>query len=74
MKSKNKDYDRWLTGIRAPYERTFAHEPHHTPYIGIAKNLFMETMQSIGFNCQRLLKITPELGDKVPKERLAFAG
>lgn len=74
MKDKNKDYDRWLTGIRSPYERVFSKEPHHTPYIGIAKNLFMETMQSIAFNCQRICKIADELGDKVPKEKLMFVG
>ena len=57
MKNKNRDLDRWLTGIRSPYERVFSKANKKARYIGIRKNLFAETFYAMAFNCKRLLKL-----------------
>ncbi len=55
MRNKNKDRDRWLTGIRSPYERMFSKQPKRVRYRGIAKNQFSEFMYAMSFNFKRLL-------------------
>lgn len=57
MKGKNKDKDRWLSGIRAPYERVFSKDNKRARYVGVAKNQFAAFMQAITFNMKRLLVI-----------------
>ncbi len=69
MKGKNKDLDRWLTGIRCPYERVFSKQSKMAKYIGIRKNLFAELMQSIAFNCKRLTN----LHEQIPKDFILSA-
>lgn len=59
MKDKNKDKDRWYSGIRAPYERVFAHQSKRVRYSGIAKNQFAAFMQAICFNLKRLTILDP---------------
>jgi IS5 family transposase len=54
MKGKDKDQDRWFSGIRSPYERVFSHESKRVRYRGIAKNQFAEFMKAICFNLKRL--------------------
>ena len=70
MKEKNRDLDRWLTGIRWPYERVFSKQSKHAKYNGIRKNLFAELMQSIAFNCKRLVNIR----DQISKDFIMSAG
>ena len=53
-KNKNYDLDRWISGIRAPYERIFSKLPHRTNFRGLIKNRFMNLMQCIAFNMKRL--------------------
>ena len=55
MKNKNVDKDRWLTGIRSPYERMFSKQNKRVRYRGIAKNQFAEFMYAMSFNFRRLL-------------------
>ena len=55
MLDKNRDLDRWVCGIRSPYERVFSKSNHHVRYCGIAKNQFAEFMKAICFNMKRLL-------------------
>lgn len=57
MKSKDRDKDKWLTKIRAPYERTFAKRPKRVRYVGIAKNQFSAFMQATVFNIKRLISL-----------------
>jgi IS5 family transposase len=38
MKTKNKDKDRWITGLRSPYERTFSKQNKRVRYMGQVKN------------------------------------
>ena len=45
MKGKNKDLDKWYSGIRAPYERVFSKENKRVRYKSIAKNQFTAFMQ-----------------------------
>ena len=54
MKEKNRDKDRWLSKIRAPYERVFSKQNNRVRYRGIAKNQFAEFMNAICFNIKRL--------------------
>ena len=57
MKDKNKDKDRWISGIRAPYERVFSKDNKRARYLGVAKNQFAAFMQAITFNMKRLIVI-----------------
>lgn len=59
MKGKNKDKDRWYSGIRAPYERVFSQQNKRTRYCGIVKNQFAGFMEAIGFNLKRLMVLGP---------------
>ena len=60
MKKKNKDQDRWYSGIRSPYERVFSKRSKRVRYRGIAKNQFSAFMGAICFNLKRLLVINPK--------------
>ncbi len=42
MRGKNHDLDRWITGIRSPYESVFSKQRRRVRYCGIAKNQFAE--------------------------------
>jgi len=57
MCDKNRDLDRWLSGIRSPYERVFSKQNRNVRYIGIAKNQFAEFMNAICFNMRRILTL-----------------
>ena len=59
MKGKNRDQDRWFSGIRSPYERVFAHQSKRVRYRGIAKNQFAEFMKAICFNLKRISVLDP---------------
>ena len=55
MKAKNRDKDRWLTAIRAPYERVFSKRDRRVRYCGVAKNQFRAFGRAIAFNLKRLV-------------------
>ena len=59
MKNKNRDQDRWYSGIRSPYERVFSQRERRVRYRGIAKNQFSAFMQAICFNLKRLVVLSP---------------
>ncbi len=59
MKDKNKDLDRWISAIRAPYESVFSKQRKRTRYCGIAKNQFAAFMEAICFNLKRLVVLGP---------------
>ncbi len=59
MALKNRDLDRWITKLRAPYESTFSKQNKRVRYKGIAKNQGAEFLYAIAFNFRRLLVITP---------------
>jgi transposase, IS5 family len=55
MKGKNRDLDRWYSGIRSPYERVFSQRERRVRYRGVAKNQFAAFMQAICFNLKRIV-------------------
>jgi transposase, IS5 family len=59
MNGKNRDLDRWVSGIRSPYERVFSQQNRRVRYVGVAKNQFAEFMNAICFNLKRLLVLNP---------------
>jgi len=59
MKEKNKDKDRWYSGLRSPYERVFSQRERRVRYRGVAKNQFAAFMQAICFNLKRLIVLNP---------------
>ncbi|MDD7806102.1 MAG: hypothetical protein PUP46_11230, partial [Endozoicomonas sp. (ex Botrylloides leachii)] len=63
MKEKNRDLDRWYSGIRSPYERVFSQRNPRVRYRGVCKNQFAAFMHAISFNLKRLrvLNQTPLL-------------
>ena len=55
MIGKNKDLDRWYSGIRSPYERVFSKRNKRVRYKGVAKNQFRAFMDAICFNLRRII-------------------
>lgn len=58
MKGKNRDRDRWITRVRAPFEGVFSGFERRARYRGIAKVQLQAFMEAIVFNARRLLTIT----------------
>lgn len=59
MKDKNRDLDRWITKVRAPFEGTFSKQNKRVRYKGIVKNQGAEFMNANAFNFRRLLILNP---------------
>jgi IS5 family transposase len=59
MKAKNKDLDRWISGVRAPFEGIFSKQEKRARYRGTAKVQMQAFMDSIVHNIKRLLVIGP---------------
>lgn len=57
MKNKNKDKDRWLTSLRAPFESVFSKWQHRARYRGKAKVQIQIFLEAIVFNVKRLMVI-----------------
>jgi len=57
MKGKNKDKDRWLTGLRAPFENVFSKWERRARYRGLLKVQLQIFLEAIVFNVKRLLVI-----------------
>ena len=57
MKGKNKDKDRWLTKLRAPFENVFSKWERKARYRGLLKVQSQILLEAIVFNIKRLLVI-----------------
>ena len=57
MKGKNKDFDRYISRIRAPFEGVFSKDNKRVRYTGVVKNQFAAFMQALAFNMKRLAMI-----------------
>jgi IS5 family transposase len=57
MIGKNKDLDKWISKIRAPYERVFSKENKRTKYQGTDKNQLAELAKAFCHNIKRLVVI-----------------
>ena len=55
MKGKNKDLDRWISGMRAPFEGTFSKQDRRSRYRGTAKVQLQAFMEAMVFNLKRLV-------------------
>jgi len=60
MKEKNRDLDRYISGLRSPYEGTFSKQNNRTRYKGIVKNQAAEFLHATAFNIKRLLVLERE--------------
>lgn len=58
MKDKNKQLDKFITRIRAPYERMFSRMNKRARYIGQVKNQFSELLDVMSFNLKRLVVLS----------------
>lgn len=56
---KNKDLDRWRSGIRAPFESVFSKFEERARYRGLAKVQLQLFMNAIVHNAKRLVQINP---------------
>ncbi len=50
MKGKDRHKDRWLSGIRSPFERVFAHRNKRVRYRGLKKVQFQVGIRALVFN------------------------
>lgn len=57
MKDKNRELDRWISGVRAPFEGVFSKQRRRVRYKGVAKNQFSEFFYAMCFNLRRMLVI-----------------
>lgn len=62
-KDKDKDFDKWVSKIRAPYERVFSKSSNKVRYLGTAKNQFAEFFKAMSFNLKRLLVLNQQHPD-----------
>ena len=57
MKGKNKDKDRWLTSLRAPFESVFSKWQRRARYRGLGKVQLQAFLEALVFNIKRLVAI-----------------
>ncbi len=57
MRDKDRDKDRWLTKVRAPFEGVFSKKTKRARYRGLAKVQLQVFLESIVFNVRRLVVI-----------------
>ena len=57
MKGKDPDKDRWLCGVRMPYEGTFSKFEKRPRYRGLVKCQFQAFMQAFSHNAKLLIKM-----------------
>ena len=51
------DQDRWLSAIRAPHERVFAHRNKKVRYRGLVKVQFQVGVRALAINLKRLMTL-----------------
>lgn len=56
---KNKDLDRWRSGIRMPFEGVFSKLNKRTKYKEIKKVAFQNYVESICYNLKKAIKYLP---------------
>jgi transposase, IS5 family len=63
-KNLDRDYERWKSAIRSPFEGVFRYADKTTVYIGLHKVKFHQVLDSLVFNLKRLIVInkTPVFG------------
>ena len=61
MTKKNKDLDRWISSVRAPFEGVFSKKSKRARYRGLAKQQLQAFLDAIVFNVKRLVVIHSQL-------------
>lgn len=56
---KNRDLDRWRSGIRMPFESTFSKQRKHARYRGCVKVAFQCFFEAITHNLKKAIRILP---------------
>ena len=57
MRGKDRDKDRWISSVRAPFERVFSKRNPRVRYRGLVKNQFAAFLSALVFNLKRLLML-----------------
>ena len=60
MKGKDRFKDKWISAMRSPYERVFAHRNQRVRYRGLEKVQFQVGIRALTFNLKRLLALGVE--------------
>ena len=66
MKGKDHRKDGWLSAMRSPYERVFAHRNKRVRYRGLKKVQFQVGMRALVFNLKRLMALGIKKIDLLP--------
>ena len=57
MKGKDRRKDGWLSAMRSPYERVFAHRNKRVRYRGLKKVQFQVGVRALVFNLKRVMAL-----------------
>ena len=68
MKSKDAKKDGWLSAMRSPYERVFAHRNRRVCYRGLKKVQFQVGIRALTFNLKRVMMLGFENINLVPDQ------
>lgn len=66
MKGKDRRKDGWLSTMRSPYERVFAHRNQRVRYQGLEKVQFQVGIRALTFNLKRVMVLGIEEIDLLP--------
>ena len=66
MKGKDRRKDGWLSAMRSPYERVFAHRNRRVRYRGLAKVPFQVGIRALVFNLKRVMTLGIQEIDLLP--------
>jgi len=66
MEGKSRRKDRWLSAMRSPYERVFAHRNRRVRYRGLAKVQFQVGIRALVFNLKRVMALGIQKVDLLP--------
>ncbi len=66
MKGKDRRKDSWLSAMRSPYERVFAHRNRRVRYRGLAKVQFQVGIRALVFNLKRVMTLGIQEIDLLP--------
>ena len=66
MKEKDRRKDGWLSAMRSPYERVFAHRNKRVRYRGLEKVQFQVGIRALVFNLKRVIALGIQKIDLMP--------
>ena len=66
MKGKDRRQDGWLSAMRSPYERVFAHRNKRVRYRGLEKVQFQVGIRALVFNLKRVMALGIQRIDLLP--------